>query len=412
MPILPIGVRTQGTRRLTLVRHAGAYEMRNTINRRQLLVALATASMASPAWNALAEPPLGVNGVQLVGEPTQLITANDLPAARVIRLPPVDDRVKQVVVTALAIDPRGEWLAVAGDDHVIRLLRQETLQIVRTLGDGQRSGESPIGHSDMIRTLAFDATGSRLASAGNDGRLVIWDRNEQFSVLQEIGSAPALACVNFSPTGHQMVAVGFDKEVFLISNEPTKNDRLLCDCNDLRCCVYRHDGEALAIAGRDGHLHLFDPKTGKLIADQHLHERRVRDLAFMPNSDILVSVDEDGVILRWDTRTNEVLSRQKITSGRLFSLAIVDSHRIAAAGSDDVIHLVDLADDGRSLYVSGQLRGHVGSVATLAAVDGMVFSGGFDATLRRWDLNRNAMADSKIALGNDGSTPASEPTPR
>jgi WD40 repeat protein len=132
----------------------------------------------------------------------------------------------------------------------------------------------------------------------------------------------------------------------------------------------------------------------------------------MPNSDILVSVDEDGVILRWDTRTNEVLSRQKITSGRLFSLAIVDSHRIAAAGSDDVIHLVDLADDGRSLYVSGQLRGHVGSVATLAAVDGMVFSGGFDATLRRWDLNRNAMADSKIALGNDGSTPASEPTPR
>jgi WD40 repeat protein len=368
--------------------------------------------MVSPAWNASAQPPSAANGVHLVGEPTQLITANDLPAARVIRLPPVDDRVKQVVVTALAVDPRGDWLAVAGDDHVIRLLRQETLQVVRTLGDGHRSATSPIGHSDMIRTLAFDATGSRLASAGNDGRLIIWDRNENFSVLQEIGSAPALACVNFSPTGHQMVAVGFDKEVFLISSQATNNERLMCDCNDLRCCVYRPDGTALAIAGRDGHVHLFDPITGKLVADQDLHQRRVRDLAFMPDSDVLVSVDEDGVIMRWDTRTREVLSRQKITSGRLFSLAIVDDHRIAAAGSDDVIHLVDLADDGRSLFVSGQLRGHVGSVATLAAVDGMVFSGGFDATLRRWDLNQNAIADSKIALGNDGSTPTSDPTPR
>ncbi|KLU07907.1 WD-repeat protein [Rhodopirellula islandica] len=386
--------------------------MRNTINRRQLLVALATTSLVSPAWNATAAPPANANGGGLVGEPIQLITANDLPEARVVRLPPVDETVKQVVVTSIAIDPRGEWLAVAGDDHVIRLLRLETLQVVRTLGDGHRSASSPIGHSDMIRTLAFDATGSRLASAGNDGRLIIWDRNDDFSVLQEIGSAPALACVSFSPAGDQMVAVGFDKEVFLISNQAGNHERLFCDCNDLRCCVYRADGEALAIAGRDGHLHLFDPRTGKLIADQHLHQRRVRDLAFMPNSDILVSVDEDGVIMRWDTRTNEVLSQQTITSGRLFSLAIVDSHRIAAAGSDDVIHLVDLADDGRSLYVAGQLRGHVGSVATLAAVDGMVFSGGFDATLRRWDLNQNAIADSKIALGNDGSSPASEPTPR
>ncbi|WDQ17913.1 WD40 repeat domain-containing protein [Rhodopirellula sp. P2] len=386
--------------------------MRNTINRRQLLVALATTSMVSPAWNAWAAPPADANGVGVVGDPIQLITANDLPEARVVRLPPVDERVKQVVVTSIAIDPRGEWLAVAGDDHVIRLLRLETLQVVRTLGDGHRSASSPIGHSDMIRTLAFDATGSRLASAGNDGRLIIWDRNEDFSVLQEIGSAPALACVSFSPAGDQMVAVGFDQEVFLISNQAGNRERLFCDCNDLRCCAYRADGEALAIAGRDGHLHLFNPQTGKLIADQHLHQRRVRDLAFMPNSDILVSVDEAGVIMRWDTRTKEVLSQQTITSGRLFSLAIVDSHRIAAAGSDDVIHLVDLADDGRSLYVSGQLRGHVGSVATLAAVDGMVFSGGFDATLRRWDLNQNAIADSKIALGNDGSSPASEPTPR
>jgi WD40 repeat protein len=204
--------------------------------------------------------------------------------------------------------------------------------------------------------------------------------------MQEIKSAPALACVRFAPTAKQIAAVGFDPRVFLIGGTQHSMPRLECDCADLRCCVYQDDEATLAVAGRDGHVHLFDPRTGKTTSKQMLHDGRIRDMVFMPDSSILVSVAEDGEVVRFDAATDQILSRHKITSGRLFTLAIIDSQTIAAAGSDDEIYVVAVSRDPEPLQVIGTLQGHVGSVATLVVSNGVLVSGGFDATIRKWKL--------------------------
>ncbi|TWT73008.1 WD40 repeat domain-containing protein [Allorhodopirellula solitaria] len=339
-------------------------------------------------------------------------TDSDQVASRIFRLPPVDVHVDRVVVTAIAVDPRGEFLAVAGDDHVIRILNAETLGIVHVLGEGGSTKSSTPGHFDWIRTLAFDASGNRLASSGNDGQLILWDRRRDFAALQEIDSAPALACVRFAASGKQIAAVGFDSRVFLIGNTANTMPVLRCQCVDLRCCTYRDDGSALAVAGRDGRIHLFDPATGETLMEQKLHSGRVRDIAFMPASDVLVSVSEDGEMIRYDTGSKQLLSQQKITSGRLFSLAVIDEHTIAAAGSDDEIHIVRVGEDDRELHVQAKLNGHVGTVSTLVVNRGNLISGGFDATLRRWDLSRSLVSENKIALGNESGSVPLIPTPR
>lgn len=332
--------------------------------------------------------------------------------SRVFRLPPVDKNVQRVVVTAIAIDPQGEFLAVAGDDHMIRILHSETLRVVQVLGEGGAKKTSRPGHFDWIRTLAFDDAGARLMSAGNDGQLILWDRRRDFAVMQEIDSAPALACVRFSKSGKQIAAVGFDSQVFLIGRTTTSAPKLHCDCVDLRCCAYRDDGRVLAVAGRDGHLHLFDPEIGETVFEEELHSARIRDMAFMPDSGVLVSVSEDGEMIRFDTETRAMLSRQKITSGRLFALAVVDDRTVAAAGSEDGIHLVQVGEDNRSLRTQAVLTGHVGSVSTLGVCNGVLVSGGYDATLRRWDLPRLMAPESKIALGNDADKQTLSQTPR
>ncbi len=332
--------------------------------------------------------------------------------SRVFRLSPVDSEVERVVVTAIAVDPRGEFLAVAGDDHVIRILNAETFGVVHVLGEGGSQKSSNPGHFDWIRTLAFDSSGTRLVSAGNDGQMILWDRRREFAVLQEIDSAPALACVRFAGSGKQIAAVGFDSQVFLIGKTAATMPKLRCDCVDLRCCAYRDDGRVLAVAGRDGHVHLFDPATGKTLTEKRLHSARIRDIAFMPNSNVLVSVAEDGELIRFDTGRLALLSQQRLTSGRLFSLAIVDSHLLATAGSDDEIHLVRVNDDDQRLFTIATLTGHVGSISTLVVSNGTLISGGFDATLRRWDLARMASPESKIALGNDLDNGNLTPTPR
>ncbi|MCM2370525.1 WD40 repeat domain-containing protein [Aporhodopirellula aestuarii] len=371
----------------------------NIILRRRSALALGVAVLASTSGvvrHAAAETPS--SAVRTAGG-TEFDAAPIV--SRVYRLQPVDSQVERVVVTAIAVDPRGDFLAVAGDDHVIRILNAETMSVAYVLGEGGSEKSSNPGHFDWIRTMAFDSSGARLVSAGNDGQMILWDRRRDFTVLQEIASAPALACVRFAGSGQQIAAVGFDSQVFLIGKAASTLPKLTCDCVDLRCCAYRDDGRMLAVAGRNGHLHLFDPATGNTIAEKELHSARVRDVAFMPNSGVLVSVSEDGEMVRFDTDRQTLLSRQRITSGRLFSLAIVDSHTLATAGSDDEIHLVRVGEDNQRLSTHATLIGHVGSISTLVVSNGTLISGGFDATLRRWDLARIAGPENKIALGND-----------
>ncbi len=308
--------------------------------------------------------------------------------SRVIRLQPIGDRTTSPVVTAVAADPRGELLAAAGDDFGIRIIDVATLQVQHTLE----------GHRDLIRSLSFDNVGDSLVSAGNDGQLIIWDRKRSFEIGQRMQGTPALACVCFAPDGTKIAAVGFDPKVFIIGAIGNETPKFSCDCNDLRSIAYRDDMRVLAVGGRSGDLHLFDPQTGNLIAEPHLHSARIRDIAFHPHSNNVITVAEDGVVTVYDTLNQKKIHSVTVTSGRLFAIATIDSQHIAVAGSDNVIHIVN-TDTG---VIRHRLEGHVGTVSTLTATGGHLFSGGFDATLRRWSLDELHRSGSRIA---EGTTP-------
>jgi WD40 repeat protein len=300
--------------------------------------------------------------------------------SRSIRLKSDDQ--SRVVVTAIAADPQGEFLAAAGDDHAIRILRSSNLQTVKTLR----------GHRDLIRTLAFNPEGTRLASAGNDGQLILWNAEQSFRKSQTMQGTPALACVRFAPESNEMAAVGFDNEVFVIGRRDRKRPNFACDCKDLRSVAYREDSKLLAVAGRSGDLHLFDPANGRMLSDHSIHRGRIHDLVFHHQSNRVVCVAEDGHLTVFDTGERKLLQRVRVTTGKLFAVAVVDSQLVAVAGSDNVIRIVN-TDDGT---VVRKLDEHGGSVSTLAASGGVLFSGSYDATLRRWSLG-NLHSEERIA---------------
>ena len=329
---------------------------------------------AGCAITAVAEPPAHV--------PTS-VTMPIQP--RSIRLTPVHANIERTVVTAIAADPRGRLLAAAGDDHAIRIVSVDTLAVIETL----------TGHRDLIRTLAFDPKGQRLVSAGNDGQLIVWDRDDSFRVAQRMQQTPALACVRFSPSGNELAAVGFDDQVFLIGTENMPRPQLHCGCTDLRAIAYRSDGRMLVVGGRVGDLHLFATASGQLIGDHHLHRGRIRDIAFQKDASTVVSVGEDGAVVVFDTQRRETRHTISVTTSRLFAVAVLDSQHVAVAGSDNVIRIVN-TDRG---VVMRQLAGHHGSVASLAASGNWLFSGGYDASLRRWPVGPLYPANQRIAEG-------------
>ena len=321
------------------------------------------------------------------GEPSaHMPTSVSIPVQpRLIRLKPVHAHVERTVVTAIAMDPRGRFVAAAGDDHAIRILSAETLAVVETLH----------GHRDLVRTLAFDPRGQRLASAGNDGQLILWDRDNSFRIAQRMQQTPALACVRFSPSGNELAAVGFDDQVFLIGTESTTRPQLHCGCTDLRAIAYRSDGRMLVVGGRVGDLHLFDAATGQQIGDHNVHQGRIRDIAFQKDASTVVSVGEDGRAVVFDTRRRKMLHSVNVTTSRLFAVAVIDSQHVAVAGSDNAIRIVNTHTGA----VTRQLEGHHGSIASLAASGNWLFSGGYDASLRRWPVGALHPAEQRIAEG-------------
>lgn len=341
--------------------------------------------LATCGLSACAKPPL--SNVTVVGGSEHLATElNVNQVARPIKslvLRLRTDNGKPVVVTAIAAHPNNDLLAVAGDDYRIRIVNCRDFQVAQTIAS----------HNDIIRTLSFDPQGQRLVSAGNDGQIIIWDGSQGYRPIQKMGGSPAIARICFSPSGDELAAVGFDNSVYLIGRRGLDRPVLSCSCRDLRAVDYCDDCSVLGVAGRSGKLHLFSGTNGQEIGEFAIHQTRVNDLVFCPASSHAITIGEDGQVARFDTNRQRLSYRRRITKGKLFSITMINSQLAAVAGSDNVIRIVNI-DTGD---VIEQLEGHRGSVPTLVASGGYLFSGGFDATLRRWPLDAIGEHEERIA---------------
>ncbi|WP_158222764.1 WD40 repeat domain-containing protein [Rhodopirellula sp. MGV] len=307
----------------------------------------------------------------------------ETPVSLTVRLEPVSADFDGAIIQAIAVGPAGKTIAVAGDDHGIRILDVPNLHRHVLL----------TGHSDLIQSIQFDRTGRRLVSAGNDGELIVWNCRD-WSIQQRMPTTHAFAGVRFSPDGKELAAVGFTDEVFIIGHAAENpHPRVLCDCTDLRSVEYRHDGEVLAVAGRSGKLHLFERQQYSLIGEYAIHNGRTHDMQFIGASPVLASVGEDGALTLFDTQSREVIRRTPVADGKLYAVCVIDQKFVAVAGSDDTISLVEMSTG----TVVQRLTGHTGTITSLASVGTQLFSGGYDATLRKWQLDSIIGGADRIA---------------
>lgn len=327
----------------------------------------------------------------LLVPPTQAAGPHDGGA---IRLRPAGNASYAPVITALAIDPRGEFVAASGDDHAIRILSLSSLQTVKTLSL----------HEDWVQTLDFSRDGSTLVSAGNDGQVLLWDRDNGWENRQRITGAPAIRCARFSPDGTKVAAVGFQPQLFLLGVGNSSQLKLDCGCRDLRSVAFRGDGSTVVVAGRSGDIHLFDPVTGSTIDDVQLHSDRIRSLLFIGQTGRLVTAAEDGRATVYDVDARRVVCELQVPGCKLQAAAMVDSGHVAIGGTDNSVHVFNLTD-GRRITT---LNGHTGSIAALAGGGGELFSGSFDTTIRRWRLQGLSagarVAEAEAAPGPEART--------
>ena len=123
---------------------------------------------------------------------------------------PKDAQVRQIdahanVVYAVAFSPKGDLLATAGDDKLIKYWNP---------ADGKDLRKSE-GHGAPIYGLAFHPDGTRLASGSVDKTIRIWKVADGKELGKLDGHPDDVYAVAFSPDGKRLASVGYGGNLFL-----------------------------------------------------------------------------------------------------------------------------------------------------------------------------------------------------
>lgn len=106
--------------------------------------------------------------------------------------------------------------------------------------------------------------------------------------------------------------------------------------------AFAPDGSALASAGEDATVRLWDVRTRELRDILGRHADQVCRIAFAPKGDVLAAVTAGGRVFLWNWRTGEKLRDVPAHQGPAYAAAFSpDGKVLATGGKDGAIHLWD-----------------------------------------------------------------------
>ena len=277
------------------------------------------------------------------------------------------------VVTGVSMKNDGSEIAIVGDDHYVAIYDIATQAFTHEID----------AHRDWVRSAVYAPVGNRLATAGNDRTLRVWATGNYKTPLYTRSHEAAIIELAYSPDATKLATVGFERTLRIYDAESGRVDRhMACPCPDNHAVVFSSDGEMIAAGGRCGTIRVWDVASGNVVSEVKAHRRRIRSLQFTAD-DQLVSVSDDRMVKVVNPRVGLVDDSLPRQASKLFSAQLLPGGLLAIGGSDNQIRVWNL----ESGHEVGVLRGHTGTVSTLAFGHGVLVSGSFDTQVRIWRVN-------------------------
>ncbi len=266
-------------------------------------------------------------------------------------------------VRSVAFHPRDKWLAAGGDDE--RIILWAVSPDKRKISGEIRRIEAP----GQVWTLAVDANGKHLASAGVGNTVSLWNAETGLSVKELAGHQGDIGDLAFSPAG-----------------------------------------TVLAGASYDGSAYLWDVNTGQSLRTLTGHSGRVEHVSFCSDEKRLATAGQDKTIRIWELGSGNEPQVLRGHKDKVFSSAFMEGGQyLISGGADSVLRFWDI-ESGVTLRV---LQGHHAWVNALSVRGQSIFSAGNDGMVMRWDLRSPylhitdlAREPASAAIAPDGNSVA------
>jgi WD40 repeat protein len=192
----------------------------------------------------------------------------------------------------------GSLIAWAAGKHlVVYCKKSEKFQI--ELNDQLAS------HTDAIRSIAFNSEANRIASVGEDKRVLIWERkpdeSNQWSIASSYMHSKKIMVVHFDGAGNVLFGDKFG-EFFQVGSDSDKPKLLFGHLSAVSASLFSLKRGLLISADRDEKIRVAKyPQVWEISSFLFGHRKYVSSLCwFGEDENRLVSAGADGQIILWD----------------------------------------------------------------------------------------------------------------